>query len=335
MNKFLFRNKHRIILCITVAGFLATAASWTLAKSNTAPPQPLKVVGTDGGSADSEADLRWSKVILSVSNMTCGGCIATIKQSVAGVKGTGSVQVDLASATAEVLYDGNIISDPQVIANAIKDGGYPAKIQRRITSRQYRREMIEVTENAKINIAKVGRINIARKDFEIELDHARSRYQKIYGADTFSTPQGKQLLQQIQTQITRRLVDEAIKNQEVDKAGFTIKDGSIDQALLEYTNAKNITLDQLKSDLEANGYPFDHFKKKFGQRVKLQRYLEEEILTGSIDPDDSRQRYGNWLSNARSLAKVVYYDKSLEALAKSGSGGGCSGGGSGGCSVSR
>lgn len=334
MKKFSIGNKQRILLFIAGVGFLA-AASWTLAKSNTAPAQPSSDFGAAVESTDSEADLRWSKAILSVSNMTCGGCIATIKQSVAGVEGTGNVNVDLVSSTAEVLYDANIVTDPQVIADAIKDGGYPAKIQRLVATQQYRREIIEATENAKIDIAKVGRIKIAREDFEIELNHARTRYQKIYGADTFTTPQGKQLLQRIQTQIALRLVDEAIKYQEVDKAGYTLQVGRIDNALSDYTKEKNITLDQLKSDLEANGYPFEHFKKKFGQRVKLQRYLEEEILSSSIDPDDRQQRYGNWLSNARSLAKVVYYDKSIEALVKSGNGGGCSGGGSGGCSVPR
>lgn len=335
MKNLLWGSKHRIIICIAVAGFLAAAASWTLAKSNIAQPQSTGQSIAATGPTGSDAEVGWSKAILTVSNMSCGGCIGTIKKSVAGLQGTGNVDVDLASSTAQVLYNGNIVTEPQIIADAITDGGYPAKIQQLISAQQLKLETIEVSKHAKSDIAKVGRANISRKDFEIELDHARSRYQKIYGADTFSTPKGRQLLQRIQTQIALRLVDDAIKYQEVDKAGYTIRDDKIKDALSKYVKEKNITLDQLKSDLDANGYPFDHFKKKFSQRVKLQTYLEEEILSGSIDPDDRQQRYGNWLANARALTQVVYYDKEIETLVKSGSGSGCSGSGNGGCSVSR
>ena len=92
-----------------------------------------------------------------------------------------------------------------------------------------------------------------------------------------------------------------------------------------------MTLEQLKRNLEDNGYPFDYFRRKFGQRIRLQDYLEEKVLSDSVDPDQRQQRYGNWLTNARTLAKVVYYDKKIESLVKAGSGSSCGGGG---CSVS-
>ena len=107
-------------------------------------------------------------------------------------------------------------------------------------------------------------------------------------------------------------------------------EGKADQALTDFVKEKKTTLDTLKRDMASNGYPFDYFKQKFENRVKLQSYLEDIVLADSIDPQDRQQRYTNWLSNARTLAKVVYYDKNLETLVKSGSGGSCGGGS---CSV--
>ena len=326
MKKLFLGRKNKIILIAAVVFILAAAASWTMAKSNTRLLQPAST------SSIPNIDVEWSKAVLDVSNMSCGGCIDTIKKSVAAIPGTGTVNVDLTSASAEVLYDADRLTEPDRIAKAITDGGYPAKIQRLVSSRQFKQEMTAAAEKAKASIASVGRIDIPRDDYEIELGHARSRYEKIYGPDTFNTSQGLQLLQRIQTQIALRLVDEAIKFQEVDRAGYTLQNSKVDNAMLEYMKEKNTTLKEFEKSLEANGYPFAYFKRKFGQRVRLQDYLEEKVLADSLDPDDRQQRYGNWLANARTLAKVVYYDKAIEALVKSGSGGGCGGGGGGGCS---
>lgn len=334
MKRLLLGSKYRIIFSIAVAGILAAAATWTTAKSNTPPSGPAGPSDAATGPGASNPDPRWSKAILTVSNMTCGGCIGTVKKSVAGLSGTGNVNVDLAASTAEVLYDNIIVTDPQAIADAITDGGYPAKIQRLISSRQLGRESIEASDLAKTHIAKVGRIDIPREDFEIELAHASSRYQSIYGDDLFTTPQGKQLLERLQSQIARRLIDEAVKFQEIDRTGYSIKEKQIDSAMLAYAKEKNVTLAKLESDLENNGYPFDHFKSIFARRITLQSYLEENVFPDSVDPDDRQQRYKSWLANARSLAKVVYYDKALETIVKAGGGVGCSGGG-GNCSVSR
>lgn len=324
MKKLIQGNKQLIIVLIAVAAIFGLAASWTLAKSNGSFP-----FTSPGGSVE------WSKAVFSVSNLSCGGCIDTIKKSVATLRGTGEVSVDLTSATAEVLFDADRVKDPQTIAQVITDGGYPAKVQGVMTPQQLNRELTQAAEASKRHIATVGQLDVPRKDFEIELSHARARYEQIYGTDTFSTSQGKQLLQRIESQIALRLVDEAVKLQEVDRAGYVLPAGKVDQALKAFVKEKNTTVDDLKREMVSTGYPFDYFKQKFEDRVKLQNYLEKIVLADSTDPEDRQQRYSNWLANARTLAKVVYYDKNLEALVRAGSGGGCGGGGSGGCSVSR
>ncbi len=324
MKKLTQGNKYFIVVLTAAAMIIGLAVSWTLAKSNRDPSLPAP-----------ESGAQWSKAVLSVSNLSCGGCIDTITKSVATLPGTGEVSVDLASATAEVLFDANRVKDPQSIAQVITESGYPAKLQRILAPEQLDRQLARAAEASKRHIATVGQLNVPRKDFEIELSHARARYEQIYGADTFSTDQGKQLLQRIESQIAQRLVDEAVKLQEVERAGYTITADKVDQALTEFVKEKNTTLDAFKSDLASYGYPYEYFKQKFENRIRLQNYLEEIILADSLDPEDRQQRYGNWLSNARTLAKVVYYDKNIEAQVRAGSGGGCGGGGSSSCSVGR
>ena len=159
MKTFFQANKKRIIVLVAVAGIFALAASWTLAKSYNAAPL-LRSMDADG--------TKWSKAVLAVSNLSCGGCIDTIRKSVATLPGTGEVMVDLASATAEVLFDGNRVKDPQIIAQVITDGGYPARIQRILAPAQLNQVLAQAEEKARTFIATVGRIDVPRKDFEIE-----------------------------------------------------------------------------------------------------------------------------------------------------------------------
>ncbi len=330
MKKLIQGKKNVIIILLVVAGLFALAASWTLAKTNGATPLSSAGSSQNAVVGASGKGTSWSKAVFSVDKLSCGACVDNIKKAVATLPGTGEVMVDLSDATAEVLFDTARIEEPKTIAKVITDAGYPAEVKNVLSSDQLSRELAEAKEKVKAYIASVGRRDVPRKDFEIERGHARMRYEQIYGAETFSTAQGKQLMQRIESQIVLRLVDEAVKLQEVDRAGYALPEGKADQALTDFVKEKKTTLDTLKQDMASNGYPFDYFKQKFENRVKLQGYLEDIVLADSIDPQDRQQRYTNWLSNARTLAKVVYYDKNLETLVKSGSGGGCSGGS---CSV--
>lgn len=333
MKTSVWKNKHLIIVLAAVTGIFALAVSWTMAKSGNSTPLAGPADGRSTVVTTSADDAAWSKAVLTVNNMSCSGCIDTIKKSVATLSGTRDVMVDLTSGTAEVVFDGSRVKDPRTIAKAITKGGYPADIKTIVTPELFTRELAIANENAKTHIAAVGHLKVPRKDYEIELGHARSRYEQIYGADTLSSPQGKQLLQRIESQIALRLVDEAVKLQEVDRAGYALPEGTVDRALSDFVKQKNTTLDALKRDMATNGYPFDYFQRKFENRVKLQNYLENIVLADSIDSEDRRQRYSNWLTNARTLAKVVYYDKNLEARVKASGSRSCGGGGS--CSTSQ
>ena len=65
----------------------------------------------------------------------------------------------------------------------------------------------------------------------------------------------------------------------------------------------------------------------------ISKYIDDIVLDGATDGFEKQRRYSSWFNNARLLSKVVYYDKEIERLIQTRSGGGCSGGS--GCSTSK
>jgi len=62
-------------------------------------------------------------VVYKVSNMSCSGCISTIKGSLAGFQGIEEVLVDLGSGRAEVYYHQEGGADVAKMAQAITESG--------------------------------------------------------------------------------------------------------------------------------------------------------------------------------------------------------------------
>ncbi len=60
---------------------------------------------------------------LTVSGMSCMGCVNSVKNLVSALPGVSGVQVDLASGRVEVTHD-PARSDAQAVRQAIEGGGY-------------------------------------------------------------------------------------------------------------------------------------------------------------------------------------------------------------------
>ncbi len=60
---------------------------------------------------------------LTVTGMSCMGCVNSVKNLVSALPGIAAIQVDLASGRVEITHD-PARSDRQAICQAIKDGGY-------------------------------------------------------------------------------------------------------------------------------------------------------------------------------------------------------------------
>lgn len=60
---------------------------------------------------------------LTVTGMSCMGCVNSVKKLVSALPGIAEVQVDLASGRVQVTHDPQQ-SNRQAISQAIMDGGY-------------------------------------------------------------------------------------------------------------------------------------------------------------------------------------------------------------------
>ena len=265
-----------------------------------------------------------AKVVMQVDGMSCSGCIATIKSSLAGYEGIRDIIVNISGGTAEVYYDSGKIKDLDRLAVSITDSGYPARISQVMTADQLREEEAVSATRAKVYIASVGGWDISRTDFDTELAYATNRYKEAYGDDVFSGSRGKNVLDSIEAQVVSRLINEGIQMQEVQRVGYRVDPKIFDQAFDVFLSQKNIDPEGFKTSLEKNGYSFDYFMKKFENRVLLRHYIENQVLNNAASDYDKQQQYLAWFGNARTLSKVTIYDKQLERLTQSQSaGGGC------------
>jgi len=66
------------------------------------------------------------KLQLSINGMSCGHCVALVKQTLAALPGVQVNAVDIGTAT--VTYDASVES-ADAIANAVSAAGYPAQVR--------------------------------------------------------------------------------------------------------------------------------------------------------------------------------------------------------------
>lgn len=67
------------------------------------------------------------KVELKVQGMTCGGCVASVREALQAVEGVISVEVELKEGEAEIHAKKGI--DPQKLVEAIEKAGFKAQIE--------------------------------------------------------------------------------------------------------------------------------------------------------------------------------------------------------------
>jgi copper chaperone len=260
-----------------------------------------------------------SKAVLDVQGMSCSGCISNIKSSLAGIEGIRDVLVDISSGRVEVYYDDSKLKAVDQIASAITAAGYPASLKRTLNANEVENENNILASRSKLFIAAVGDWEIARSDYEIELRHARARYEEVYGKNIFMGAQGEVLLQRLKSQVASRLITEGIQMQEIRKSGFKLPTPSVQSEFNSFLSQKGMTLDSFKRTIEDSGYDFAYFLKKFENQMTINLYVEEKVLNGILNDVEKRQQYSDWFNNARLLAKVVYYDRELETIAKNSS----------------
>ena len=103
-----------------------------------------------------DSDTNLSKIVLSVSNMSCSGCISTIKGALADYPGIKDILVDISSGKTEVYFNRKALKDVSEIEKAITDSGYPARIIKTLTPEDLRNERDMAATKAAYYIASVS-----------------------------------------------------------------------------------------------------------------------------------------------------------------------------------
>jgi len=327
-------KRYLLIGVVSVAGLLIVAAIIT-ANTNTGDQQIMSTlagstaniataVPKEQNNRTGAAQSNTAKAVLDVQGMSCSGCIYQIKSGLADIGGIRDVLVDLNSGRVEVLYDSTQLKDLEKIASAITAVGYPATLKQTMTTSEIDKENNLFASRSKLYIAAVGDWEISRGDFDNELSHARSRYEKAYGTSVFTGDQGAALMQRLQSQIASSLISEGIQMQEVRKAGFKLPANTVETEFKEYLVKKGISQQEFKKLIQDSGYDYGYFYKKFENRLTIDTYLNDTVLAGLSNDLEKNKNYSDWFNNARLLAKVVYYDKNLEDIVKNSSAaGGC------------
>jgi len=263
--------------------------------------------------ANSGSDL--SKVVFNVSNMSCSGCISTIKGALAGYPGIKDILVDIGSGRAEIYYDREKLKDLTEIEKAITDSGYPAKITKTLTPEDLRKERNMAASKAEYYIASVSGYDISRADFAMELNAARQRVRKAYGDGILETAQGRALANRLNAQVASRLIEEGILLQEIKKSGYVLNADIMNSELKKYIKDSGKNGDEFQQSIKDDGYDYGYFKKKFETRLLINRYLDEKVLAGASTQYEKQRMFASWFKNSKLLAEVVYYDKDLEKIA--------------------
>jgi hypothetical protein len=152
------------------------------------------------------------------------------------------------------------------------------------------------------------------------MNHARKRYEEVYGKDVFKGDRGNALLERLQSQMALRLIDEGVQLNEIRKTNYKLDPAILEKALSEFIIQRSLTPDEFKRTIAESGLDYDYFLKKFENRMTINTYVEEKILSGRSNEQERQQQYEDWFNNARLLSKTVYYDKEIENIVKSGSG---------------
>ena len=261
-------------------------------------------------------DANLSKLVLNVSNMSCSGCISTIKGALAGYPGIKDILVDIGSGKTEVYFNPDELKDVSKIEKAITDSGYPARIIKTVTPEDLRKERDMAASKAEYYIASVSGYDIARADFTKELNAARQRVRKAYGDDILKTAQGRALDNRLKAQVASRLIEEGILLQEIKKSGYALNDARLNDELETFIKNSGKTENEFQQSIKDDGYDYAYFKKRFETRLLINRYLDEKVLVGASNQYEKQRMFASWFKNSQLLAEVVYYDKDLENAAR-------------------
>lgn len=307
---FWFSRKMWTLVMVLLVVLMAAAAFALQFSEEKVRSQPAVEQRIFGSSPDPETGV--SKAVFKVDNMSCSGCISSIKGALGGFPGIEDVIVDLGGGKAEVYYRRGGGADTDKMAQAITESGYPAKTLKVFSAAEIKKERDLAASKSKYYIASVNGYDIARADFDMEMNAARKQYLKDYGEDLFSTPRGKALEQRLQGQILTNLIERGALLREIDRSGYSVDDGTLKAELKAYIEKNGKSEQALQQAVKDAGYDYGYFRKRFEMGVLISRFIDDKVLAEAKTPEEKQRTFAAWFNNTRGRAEVAYYDKGLE-----------------------
>ncbi len=204
-----------------------------------------------------------------VVQMTCPGCIVTVKEAVEKVPGIVSTDVSLAGQEAVVRFMSKRTS-PDKIKEAIKGAGYPTKVDGVFTSgTPGPQDQLIATVNGR---------PVFKADLTTAINQGTEKGKDSDVAAAFYSAAGKEIL--LQAANAKTVV---VQPQEVADEAEVLRKTS------------NLSKEDFLAKTGKDYGSLEQFYKMVAQRIGLRKLFDEHVLAGIKDPKERERRAIEWL----------------------------------------
>lgn len=242
-----------ILIVIVVAGFFAFNTS--MAKS-----------------------VELSRVEMSVSRLSCGSCVETIRDAVTALDGSSKVATDVAAARSVVEFDAAKI-DASQIADTITASGYPATV---LFVRNPAGEILSGLDLDKY-IARVGSRMILRSEFN------QAFLDRLQAAETGGRPVP---LRTLSRDAWSPLLSQELLLNAAGQFGITVTDADLEQRITDSGLAPGESREALHKSMLIDGFLTLQYPQKKPNGFEMAKILNALQLNTAVDIfDDNLKRY--------------------------------------------
>ena len=234
----------------------------------------LVLVGVGAGVALSSYSARavaTHSVEMSVSRMSCGSCVETIRGAVTALNGTTTVQTDVNAARSYVEFRADEI-DAEKIAQTITASGYPATI---LYVRDSSGEVLSGIDAEKY-VARIGSRLIERASFSQMLSA------RMYAAETSGKPVPFKAACQ---DAWRSLLKQELLLNAADQFGIAVSDADLEKKLAETPDADR---SQLVNEMKIDGYLAMQYQDREPDVMELNNLLNFLNSKTAVDIFDDK-----------------------------------------------
>ena len=122
-----------------------------------------------------------------------------------------------------------------------------------------------------------------------ELDYQAKLIKKRLDEQGTALPEAKTLNKQILNQ----LIDKQLQLQTAERAGITIDDNTLDQAMESIAAKNNFTLAQLHKAVENDGVKFEDFRDDIRDQLTIEHFISREIAPRILITEQEVEKYMN------------------------------------------